>query len=311
MRNLGIVLSSSTLIVCAPVLVGAMRFNTLSYNSAAIYAAATNDFNINLTEAGSTNASSLERNSNFTRFSNGQWQAEYLSTTVNFGDLFLLIDDYASYINLTNATNLNVSRDGVPADFKLAGPIEIRLSDIVLNNTNWINATTVASDAQKPTNGKIYARIAAAYGINVPTRSRIQLSWSFLLIVIVCNAVKLSIMLWVLYMEKTDFIVTLGDGAASFIEHPDPTTEKYCVFSKDAIRAEVAHRMSKAEATRSLLSDPSTSEAQFGSAPTVTTGPKADHFEDIVLNSNGMWRDQNHLYSSAIGKDRQVGSSFM
>lgn len=43
-------------------------------------------------------------------------------------------------------------------------------------------------------------------------------------------------------MEKLDFIVILGDSVATFLEHPDPTTEKFCVFSKDAITAEVANR---------------------------------------------------------------------
>ncbi|KAF2446411.1 hypothetical protein P171DRAFT_430575 [Karstenula rhodostoma CBS 690.94] len=284
----------------------------LFYNSSAIYAAETNKFNVSLVSYDTTDASSLSRTSNFTRFPNGRWQAEYMSSTVNFGDLTLIVDDFASHLNFSNPGNPFLNKSGLPTEFKLPEKTDVSLNDIVLNLTSWINITNVARfDAPYSINGSVYAHVIEGYGKNVPTKSRIQLSQSFLIIVIVCNAVKLTTMLWVLYMEKNDFIVTLGDGIASFLEHRDPTTEKFCVFSKEAITAEVAHRMSKQEAFRTSFSDPSTSNTQSESAPKVKTATKTDYLGEMVLNSSGMWRDQNHLYSSALGKDRQVGSSFI
>ena len=136
------------------------------------------------------------------------------------------------------------------------------------------------------------------------------MSLEFLIVVIVYNAINLDNMLWVFYMEKSDFVVTLGDGTASFLECREPATEKYCVFSKAAIIAEVSHRRAKEEALQGLLHKPSPSsdeERQHNASGT----PKVDHFEELVLNSSGIWRDQKHLISSALGKDREVGSSFM
>ncbi|KAL5388976.1 hypothetical protein DPSP01_002681 [Paraphaeosphaeria sporulosa] len=204
-----------------------MRPDLVSHNSSANYAAATDEFNVSLIASNTTNTSSLDRDSCCKRFPNGQWQAEYLSPTVNFGDLILSVGNHASYINLTSTTNLNVSKDGLPNDFKLTGPIEIPLSEIVLNITDWIDVTNVVSDIHDSTNGRIYASVVAGCGIDVPTKSRIQLSKSFLMIVIVCSTVKPSIKLWVLYVEKTDFMVTLGDAAASFVENRGPTTVKF------------------------------------------------------------------------------------
>jgi hypothetical protein len=212
---------------------------------------------------------------------------------------------------LTNGTDLNISRKGLPTDFKLSGEVNVALSEMALNITYWIDVSDVNLDAHNPRNVTKYAHVVLGYGKNVPTKSRIQLSRSFLIVVIVCNAVKLTIMLWALYMEKSDFIVTLGDGAASFLEHHDPTTEKFCVFSKDAVIAEVRHRLSKQDGPQTLSTDTSNVDSQFGSRPKAQAAPEPDQLEEIMLNLHGTWRDQKHLYSSALGKDRQVGSSFM
>lgn len=40
---------------------------------------------------------------------------------------------------------------------------------------------------------------------------------------------KLFIMIYVLNMDESDFIVTLGDAAASFLERPEPFTLGKCL----------------------------------------------------------------------------------
>jgi hypothetical protein len=81
----------------------------------------------------------------------------------------------------------------------------------------------------------------------VGTSSRIPLSLTFMIIVISCNAIKLGTMLWVVFMEKSDYFVTVGDGAASFLEHPDSTTEQMCVASRHDIIGKVGDLHQKAK----------------------------------------------------------------
>lgn len=283
-----------------------------SYNSAAIYITATNEFDNFFVPHGSANESLLSTNPNFTRFTNSQWRAEYASITVNYGDLILSIDDYASQINVTNRTGLPTSKSNLPKDYHLpyeAGPI---FKDMTFNLTDWINITSFGFLSEDNNSVAVYAHVVEGYGRKVPTKSRVQLSLSFLIVVIVCNAIKLATMVWVLYMEKSDFIVTLGDGAASFLEYRDPTTEKYCVFTKEAIAAEVAHRRLKQESLQNsgFWNDTSYPRAHDASELDGSAAPKMDHFEELVLNASGVWRDQKHLYST-IGRTREIGPSFM
>jgi hypothetical protein len=77
-----------------------------------------------------------------------------------------------------------------------------------------------------------FARVLHAFAKKLETVSRIQLSLKFLIIVIVCSSVKLLTMLWVVIVERRDNPVALGNGAASFLERSDPTTERICILSK-------------------------------------------------------------------------------
>lgn len=86
---------------------------------------------------------------------------------------------------------------------------------------SWIRFDKmVGGSDQKDTLNAVpkFAHVKSAFAKRLDTASRIQLSLTFLIIVIVCNTVKLLTMLWVVFMERKDYIVTLGDGAASFLE---------------------------------------------------------------------------------------------
>lgn len=275
-----------------------------SFNSTAIYIAATNEFNVYLLPSGSKSESAIRANANLTRFSNQQWRHEYNSDVVDYGDLYLTVDDYASWVNVTNVTGLPTKKDDIPPQYQFPIDINIPFGNMTFNITDWINITQVYQRENETSDITRYAHVIEGYGSNIPSRSRIQISLSFLIIVIACNAIKLGIMVWVLYMEKSDFVVTIGDAVASFLEHRDDITEKYCTFNKDAITAEVAHRGARNGISYSNLS----SSSEPSKAGTV---PKTDYLDELVLNSSGVWRDQTYPYSSALAKDREMGSSFM
>ncbi|KAJ4301352.1 hypothetical protein N0V90_003444 [Kalmusia sp. IMI 367209] len=308
-------ISWKRMFLCAIMVLSSVPLH-LFYNSAAIYIAASNEFRVSFVPLESSEATSISSNSSFTYLPNENWKSAYASTLVRYGDLHLFVDQWASHINRSNDTGIPWTKEDTPAN--LTWPIETRVTldrMIYDNMTEWINVTYVAKERNDQGAFPKFARVIHGYGTNVPARDRMQLSLSFLIVVIICNAVKLATMLWVLYVEKSDFIVTLGDGAASFLEYRDPTTEKYCVFSKDAITAEVAHRNARQATLHDLETMPKPDaldqdmlNIQGGSS---SDGLKTDHFEELVLNSSGVWHNLRRPYSSALGKDREVGSSFM
>jgi hypothetical protein len=130
-----------------------------------------------------------------------------------------------------------------------------------------------------------FAHVPHVFVKRLATASRIQLSLTFLIIVIVCNTVKLFTMIWVVFMERKDYIVTLGDGASSFLEKPDPTTELMCILSKPEIVREVTDAPNRARHN--------------------------DELSQYVEESGKTWTKQHTTYSNALNRDREVGSYFM
>jgi hypothetical protein len=108
----------------------------------------------------------------------------------------------------------------------------------------------------------------------VGTSSRIQLSLVFILIVISCNIVKLATMLCVVFKERSEYLVTVGDGAASFLKHPDSRTEQMCV----ALRGKIVGKVQSAKLQN-------------------------DQLALMVRDSGSTWVKQYSKYSSALDRE--------
>ncbi|PVI04090.1 hypothetical protein DM02DRAFT_519244 [Periconia macrospinosa] len=241
-------ISWKRIFLCAIMLLSSVPLH-LFYNSAAIYIATSNEFKIFLVDAGSSQVESLRANSSFKHFPAQTWRPAYSSQLVKYSDLYLAIDQWASDINITDKNGMPWEKGPTPVTL----PLEIDLGSTVFNVTGWMNMTEIGIKNDTRTPFPRFARISQGYGVTSRSVDRLQLSLSFLVVVIVCNAIKLAVMLWVLCVEKSDFLVTIGDGAASFLEHRDFTTEKFCVFNKDAITAEVSHRNLRRRDRESML----------------------------------------------------------
>ena len=61
---------------------------------------------------------------------------------------------------------------------------------------------------------------------------RLEYSLPILLIVIFCNAIKLSAIIYAAKTIKKDHFITLGDAVASFLEVPDKTTVGHCLGTR-------------------------------------------------------------------------------
>ena len=244
----------------------------------------------------------------YDRFEGGQWIRMYDNSLVSYGTLVLVLDEYRSEIEnktlsgrppdwpiVTSQEAADWMRGGL--SWNMTAPLLHTLStrefvqDITntgANSREWIRLDRLFRKSESDmtdANPPKLAHVSYVLVKRLDTASRIQLSLTFLIIVIVCNSVKLLTMLWVVFMERQDYLVTLGDGAATFLERPDPTTERMCILSKPEITHEVADAASKAK--------------------------HDDQLSRLMTQSGKRWVKQYSTYSNALNRDREIGSYFM
>ena len=242
-----------------------------SYNSAIFSVRAKNEYDIYILKYGLWQDYNMDV---YDKLDPQDWTKFYDTTFVSYGDVYLETDSYERW-NITRPIKIAGQRDNIQKVTRF-GTALLDFEFAVKNSTEevFVENVYVRSDAD----------LRRVFAERVQSRSRLQLSLPFLAIVIACNAVKLCTMVCVMFMYKADYLVTMGDSAASFLEHPDPTTERMCIMSKGEI----------VEATQDNNK----------------TTPK-DQLDALVQQSRRTWTEQYRTYSSALDRDRQVGSTFM
>ena len=305
MRHHGIVFDTYTLIVGFYQLFVNPDWwlTSVSYNSAVFYIGADNRANISVLLKDSAEYETILRQAeaainddrNIT-LDNGSINSAYgrFNSFHEYGDLYLAIDGYfggnGSELSKLRGNGWPDSGHELEWNPSISWPLEI-IPDNTLNwtifNGTWAyilvdsNLTTsLENDTQ------VWARCAHGFAeYHVKTSSRIELSLTFMAIVIVCNVVKLFTMLWVVFMENLDYIVTVGDGAASFLAYPDSTTRGMCVSTKHEVIAKVG-----------AVTD--TKEDQ-------------DLLAIIVRKCGNLWAKRRSQYSTALDRDRVYTSYAM
>ncbi|KAF2271131.1 hypothetical protein CC78DRAFT_12199 [Lojkania enalia] len=66
----------------------------------------------------------------------------------------------------------------------------------------------------------------------LPLKCQVHFSLTLLIIVIVCNGVKVVLLTIVLQRYNHETLVTVGDAIKSFVMRPDPSTENCCLMSR-------------------------------------------------------------------------------
>ena len=61
-----------------------------------------------------------------------------------------------------------------------------------------------------------------------------------MVVVIVCNSIKMACMAWIAWKQDPEPLVTLGDAIASFITTPDKLTVGNCVAGKESYSNDTA-----------------------------------------------------------------------
>lgn len=286
----------------------------LFYNSAVFYIGANNQYDLHVVQLGSDDYNGVISKSygpdrEYDMIDGSKWAKVYDTNLVSYGNLYIAVTDYRSEINNDTLTGRpenwpNVNDERIVREWNqgnvtwnLNAPLlhELSQTDFIRGITrtestskSWIRMDTVynQSGKDKPSDKPPkFANVPHVFARRLNTASRIQLSLTFLIIVIVCNTVKLLTMLWVVFMERKNYIVTLGDGAASFLEHPDSTTERMCILSKEEIVKEVKDIPHRSRHN--------------------------DRLSQLVGQSGKTWESKFTTYSNALNRDREVGSYFM
>ena len=242
-----------------------------------------NEYNVTIVEYGSDAYSTVARMSDktspeyaFQSLSNSQWSKTYNNKFVSdHGDLILAIDRIAFPTGgLRSIANLSFY---LPISLE-KGNQEI-IGRLTTGSSDWIQyqypPTPQTVNIVSMSVGQAFAKV-------ISPQSRIQISLYFMITVIVFNLLKLVIMLWVLFTDKHEYIVTQGDALATFLQRPDMTTRGKCTYGKD----EMLYHL--------------------GRAPYILNREEKmieDRFSDRLA---GKWLPRERLYFDSITHDRQI-----
>lgn len=256
------------------------NLTSTSYNAAVFQIATYNEYNITMINYESQAYNDLNNTAGgtFRNLSNAQWKQVYDTKFVSgYGDLFLAIDRIAfSSSNLPTSPNIN---DYLPLYIEKGNQAIIQ--NLTIESSDWIrydHSTRNPVDKIIP----ISANVEKAFAKIIPPMSRIQISLYFMVTVIAFNLLKLVIMLWVLFTDKHDYIITLGDASATFLKHPDPETCGKCTYGKEEMLYYLGHMPYYVKGDEGLIEE---------------------YFSDRLA---GTWLSRTRPYFAFISQDRQV-----
>ncbi|KAF7167150.1 hypothetical protein CNMCM5623_000557 [Aspergillus felis] len=115
----------------------------------------------------------------------------------------------------------------------------------VMNGREWSCASDLLKDGVNNwipggagTNGAVLgsqrdAPVRYCYSQRTPEQCKINIVPLFLIVVIICNAIKIASFLYTLRITKKDQpLCTTGDAIQSFLKRPDPYTQSRCLVAK-------------------------------------------------------------------------------
>lgn len=217
------------------------------------------------------------------------YDQEYVSA---HGDITLWVGkismEYAtlSIFNDREESNITLNTLRIP----LKAPIisKSRVWAQAIDPRGWANATDL-NEYWSTSSTTLVLHIDGAFARPVKN-SEVQMSLTFLMIVIACNAIKVGCLGFLLWKGTDDMnppLVTIGDAISSFLEAPDSSTQGYCTYG----RSEFLWKTGRLKRTLAREQD--------GRAA------KWDR------RCEGIWEERTNNYGSAISKRKRVLLSFL
>ncbi|KAH7385720.1 hypothetical protein BKA66DRAFT_440890 [Pyrenochaeta sp. MPI-SDFR-AT-0127] len=234
----------------------------------------------------------------YTKLNNDQWKQVYGRHDVSqYGDLYLIVDQVT--FDGTDHSVGNIS-SFFPFEFSTLYDV----GNIALSaERGWMTyGGGAAPDGTwlLPNGSGIYnqerftiygnplpSSMHMAYGLatNVNPQSRVQISLYFMAAVLAFNFLTLIVMVFVLVSDRADYIVTLGDASASFLEVPDPNTDGKCLLWAGDLQ-------------------PKRSEPQG------ITPASHDNARHAIGPATSIWQPQQLKLSTSVGLDKNLANFF-
>lgn len=172
------------------------------------------------------------------RLENTKWKAIYTEPEVSrYGDLYLVIDQI-SYG--PNATSLGPSlRNLLPVNISSDSFVSLDRP----TGEGWANFTEwVRPERQYNSSRSQNIHIVEGWTTDSGRNSRIQISIYFMIVVVCFNSSKIVIMVGVLTMDASEYVVTLGDAATSYLQCPENLTKGSSTLELDQLLLSLEQR---------------------------------------------------------------------
>jgi hypothetical protein len=266
-----------------------------SYNAAIFKVVTGNDYRLELDDYdfGSDEWVSHYKDSALTWFSGNNLTSTYHEEKMSeYGDITLLIERIAiEFSHSDYASGMNKTLYLPSIEF----PAILRTSDAnewanKINDQGYIEIAHLDSDwsstIESPAlNGILMLKIRGGFGRVGLRNSKIQMSLTFIIIVIFANATKVACLVVMLFQEDDETkapMVTIGDAVASFLEKPDESTKNHCCWSQN----EYFWKIGRIRRTRAREED--------GRAAT------------LDRRCQGVWERKRYQYGVALSESKRI-----
>ncbi|KAF2496744.1 hypothetical protein BU16DRAFT_537894 [Lophium mytilinum] len=214
---------------------------------------------------------------------NDEWPTIYNGIVAEHGDLYLIADRIWVELLISDIqpslTNLSSNIPILSSEEDLDSNLKFRfdLLDPSINKEGLVGVSTWDGKDRLTTN----VHVRHAFADKLPGTSSVQMSLYFLIVVIVCNIMKLTAMVLAYRSFSADYVVTLGDAVSSYLERPDPVTVGLCALDcEDLVRKfQPEKKMRKIQEYE---------------------------LEGIQERQGGVWQSRHRHYISALSRPRRL-----
>ena len=267
----------------------------LSYNASVFQVVTANEYSIDFIQNGSTTWNALNNGSSNKYHNLSSLSVDEITTTYDqeyvsaHGDVILCVKklsvEYENLSTFNDRGNFNFTLGAL--NLPLEAPIvsKSRFWAQAIDSRGWANATALNEHwSMTRDSATLLVQIVGANARPV-TNSEVQMSLTFLMVVVACNAVKVACLGFLLWKGTDDMnppLVTIGDAISSFLEAPDSSTRGYCTYSKAEFFWKSGHLK------RTLAREHDGRAAKWD------------------RRCEGIWEERTNNYGSAISKRKRV-----
>ncbi|OCK73822.1 hypothetical protein K432DRAFT_472278 [Lepidopterella palustris CBS 459.81] len=217
----------------------------LFYNAAIFKVTTGNQYNAYFIN-GANSSATTSLNSTMHNFTNHDWgkvyDAQYVSET---SDIYLVVDQVSYSVEYLSSDPVEHNITEMPHPVFIDPPTTlfqlVNFSDGHWYVPDWYTVKDKNDNLRTVPNltRTYHIQYAFAKPVDQTITSKVQIGLVFMIIVIVCNAVKALAMFLTFLDHRPQYLVTSGDALASFLSRPDPTTLGCCLSPYDKIEQRI------------------------------------------------------------------------